>query len=102
MPCYRTPFRGVIQWPHLDFGSIGREKQFGAVDLVADAPRGVSISIGYDQRNLNARTPDYLVDPDTLPGQPVPIPVGGPSFDLRLTFEPGQRWKWSSAVMQLA
>lgn len=101
MPCFRTPIYGVMQWPHLDFGGIGREKTFGGVDLVTDAPKGVAVSIGYDQRDLNARTPDYLVEGDTIPGQPIPIPVGGPSFDVKLTFQPGQRWKWSAAVMYI-
>lgn len=97
MPCYSTPFQGVIHWPHLDFGALGVEKQFVGVDVIATAPEGVSVSVGYDQRDRNARTADYLIDGDTLPAQLIPIPVAGPSFDLRLTFEPGQAWEWQAA-----
>jgi len=89
-----TPFPGVLQWPHLDFGALGLEKQFIGVDLVAAAPLGVAVSIGYDQRNLAARTADFTIPADTLPGMPVPIPVAGPSFDMRLTFASEQRWEW--------
>lgn len=94
-------FTGVIHWPHLDFGNMGTEKSMEGFDLVANAPEGVSVSIGYDQRNVNARTPDYEVDPDTIPGQMVPMPVTAPSFDLRLTFAPNQSWEWFAANLYL-
>jgi len=99
MPCFRTPFESVIHWPHLDFQSLGREKRFVGFDLVANAPEGVRVSIGYDQRNLDSRTADYEMDADTLPGQLVPIPVAGPSFDMRLTFNEDQAWEWQAAVV---
>lgn len=101
MPCYRTAFQGVIHWPHLDFSTLGREKQFVGVDIIADAPEGVNVSIGYDQLNRSNRTDEYLVDADTLTGQLVAIPVAGPSFDVRLTFEPEQQWKWSATIAYL-
>ncbi len=97
--CTGEDIIGIIQWPHLDFGLIGVEKQFVGFDLVATAPEGVSVSIGYDQRDLDARTIDYLMDADTLPGKLVPIPLTGPSFDMRLTFEPGQAWEWNATVL---
>lgn len=91
-------FQGIMHWPHLDMGALGREKQLVGFDLVTDAPNGgVSVSIGYNQTDLTARTADYAVDADTLPGQMVPIPVSGPSFDLKLTFEPQQIWEWQAA-----
>lgn len=99
MPCYSTPFQGVIHWPHLDFATLGVEKQFVGLDLVADAPEGVSVSVGYDERDRTARTADYLMDADSLPGRMIPIPVAGPSFDLKLTFEPSQYWEWQAAAI---
>ena len=95
------PFEGVIQWPHLDLGSFGTEKQFVSFDLVATAPEGVSISIGYDQRDLNDRTPPYMMDADSLPGLQVPIVVTAPSFDMRLVFEPGQQWEWQASCLYI-
>ena len=101
MSCYRTPFKSIIHWPHLDFSSFGVEKQFIGFDLVADAPSGVNVSIGYDQRNRALRTADYLMDADSLPGQMVPVPVSGPSFDMRLTFEPDQYWEWQASQIYI-
>lgn len=93
-----TDFVGIIHWPHLDLGSFGAEKTMVGVDLVANASQSaVAISIGYDQRNLASRTPDYTVDPDTLPGQLIAFPLSAPSFDLRLTFAAGQTWEWFAA-----
>lgn len=85
---------GLVQWPHLDLGSFGVEKALIGFDLVCDAPEGVSVSVGYDQTNLNARTTPYAVSADTLPGKLIPLPVSAPSFDLQLTFEPGQAWEF--------
>lgn len=96
-----VPFSGIVQWPHLDLGSIGVEKQFVGFDLVATAPEGVDVSIGYDQRDLNRRTEDYTMDADTLPGKLVPIVVTAPSFDMRLTFAPGQAWEWNATCIYI-
>lgn len=96
---YGVEFYGVAHWPHMDLGSLGTEKQFVGFDLVADAPEGVSVSIGYDQRNVAARTADYAMDADSLPGKLVPFPVAGPSFDFKLTFEPNQAWEWFASVL---
>jgi hypothetical protein len=41
------------------------------------------------------------MDGDTLPGQMVPFPVSGPSFDLRLTFNSGQAWEWQASVLYI-
>lgn len=101
MTCYSTPFQGVMHWPHLDFNALGVEKQMVGLDLIADAPEGVDVSVGYNQKDLTARTADYTIDEDTLTGQLIPFPVAGPSFDLKLTFAPGQAWEWSAAVIYI-
>lgn len=93
-------FDGTVWWPYLDFNTLGVEKMFVGLDLVATAPGGVAVSIGYDQRVRASRTADYEMEPDTLPGQMVPIPCAGPSFDLRLTFHGGEgKWEWNAAVL---
>lgn len=99
MPCYSTPFKSVVWWHHLDFNALGGEKQFVGLDLVAVAPRGVNVSVGFDQRDLTARTDEYPMMDDTLPGHMVPIPVAGPSFDLRLIFNSDQAWEWDASVI---
>lgn len=96
-----TPFGGVVQWPFLDFGYMGVDKALEGFDVSADAPEGVDVSICYDQRDFSQRTPDYHVPGDTVPGFIVPMPVTAPSFSLRLSFPPGERWEWFSANLYL-
>lgn len=98
---FGTDFEGVIHWPFLDFGVIGGDKELQGFDLVATAPEGVDVSIGYNQRNIDDRTADYAVDPDTVNGQVVPFPMTAPSFDLRLTFAADQSWEWFAANLYL-
>lgn len=94
-------FTGTIQWPHLDMGQIGVEKNMIGIDLISDAPEGVTFSIGYDQRDLSKRTTAYAIDADTLPGPMMPIPVSGPSFDLKLEFAAGQAWEHIAANLYI-
>jgi len=97
-----TIFDGYIQWPYLDFGSFGVEKQFIGFDLVATAPGGVDVSIGYDQRDNSVSTTYYTMDEDTLPGKLVPIPVTAPSFDMRLRFSGGSGpWEWTASCIYI-
>lgn len=93
-------FDGVMWWPYLDFNTLGVEKMFVSFDLVATAPEGVAVSIGYDQSDRDARTANYDIEADTLPAMQVPFPCAGPSFDLKLTFTGGGgKWEWNAAVM---
>jgi hypothetical protein len=94
-------FSGVVHWPHLDFNALGVNKMLIGFDLVADAPNGVSVSVGYDQRDINARTEPYELTADSLPAQLVPIPVTAPSFDFKLTFAPNQAWEWFASVIYI-
>ena len=94
-----VPFTGIVQWPWLDNGNPGATKTLEAVDLVAS---GVpSISIGYNQNDLNAFTTPYTINPDTLTGGTIPIPVMGPSFSLRVNFAAGTAWSLKSAALYL-
>ena len=94
-----VPFTGLVQWPWLDNGNPGATKMLEAVDLVASgAP---SISIGYNQLNTAAFTAPYTINPDTLTGGTIPIPVMGPSFSLRINFAAGTAWSLKSAELYL-
>lgn len=94
-----VPFTGLVQWPWLDNGNPGATKTLEAVDLVAS---GVpSISVGYNQNDLNAFTTPYTINPDTLTGGTIPIPVMGPSFSLRVNFAAGTAWSLKSAALYL-
>ena len=100
-PTSKVDFTGTIQWPHLDMGQIGIEKNMIGVDLISDAPTGVTFSVGYDQRDLTKRTAAYAIDADTLPGPLLPMPVSGPSFDLQLNFAAGQAWEHIAANLYI-
>jgi hypothetical protein len=92
-------FDGTVQWNWLDFGQPGVTKMLEGFDVVSE---GVpSVSVGYDQRDLAAFTEPYAVPADTLPGGIIPLPVSGPSFSLRVDFEPGVPWELSAATLYL-
>lgn len=92
---------GYVAWPYLDFGQIGREKQLYGFDLVFEGQAGVSF--GYSQTNFALATdPYFLVPEDTLPGQPIPMPLAGPSFQLRLEMESlDAPWEVQAAAIYL-
>ena len=90
-----TGFPGIVQWPWLDMGAPGATKMLEGFDLVASG--SPSVSVGYDQRIAGAFTTPYSVNPDTLPGGVIPLPVMGPSFALRVDFAPGSNWSLQAA-----
>lgn len=97
-----TAFAGRIWWPYLDFGRFGGDKQMIGFDLVATG--AVKVTFGYDQSDDTIATADYtLAASDTLPGTIVPMPITGPSFQLRLEFTADQStaWEWSGAILYL-
>lgn len=86
-----TDFAGRVQWNWLDFGQPGVTKMLEGVDYVGTG-QGPSISIGYDQRDVAAFTTPYQLDPDTLPGGIIPLPVAAPTMSVRLDFAGGEAW----------
>lgn len=90
-------FPGLVQWPWLDMGTIGTTKMMEGFDIVAT---GVpSVSVGYDQRDPNAFTAPYTVDPDTMPGGIIPLPVSAPTFSLRVEFGPSEKWSLQGVLV---
>jgi hypothetical protein len=101
-------FNGVLQWPYMDMGSLGINKEMIGVDMVGDG--AVNIQIAYDQSDKTTFvdssgfagslhvTPTYNVAvDDTVPGEPLPIPVTAPSYSLILIFPGNQVWSWEAA-----
>lgn len=106
-------FTGVVQWPYLDVGALGINKMLVGVDLVGDGD--VSIQIGFDQTDkttfddnpgfatsLNVTAPYDVTVADTLPGEPLPIPINAPSYTLILTYAANQAWSWEAANLYLS
>ena len=107
-----TGFAGVMQWPYLELGPIGMQNQLIGVDLIGDGE--VTIQVAYQQSDpttfsdsagfstsLNVTPPYVVAAADTLPGNPIPIPVEAPSLSLVLTWAPGQFWDWEAANFYL-
>lgn len=95
-----VPFYGTLQWPFVDMGQLGTNKQMAGFDLVGTGT--VSVSFGYDQRNFGLYTTPYSMDADGLPGAGiVPMPITAPSFSMKLVFDPNQVWKWNAANIYL-
>jgi hypothetical protein len=110
------PFNGVMQWPYLDLGSLGRNKMMVGIDLVGDGQ--CSVQVAYQQADASTFndnplfststnvTPPYTVNvDDTVPGQPLAFPINAPSYSVILTF-PGNvttanAWTWEAANLYI-
>lgn len=84
-------FVGRFQTSWQDFGQPGVTKMLEGFDYIGTG-QGPSFSLGYDQRNDAAFTTPYAVDPDTLPGGIIPLPVAAPTLSVRLDFAGGEAW----------
>jgi hypothetical protein len=105
-------FNGVVQWPYLDLGSLGRNKMLVGIDLVGNGQ--CAVQIAYQQADkstfvdsplfstsTNVTAPYIVTVDDTVPGQPLPIPINAPSYSVILSF-PGNvttanAWTWEAA-----
>lgn len=107
-----TAFNGVMQWPYLDMGALGRNKMMVGVDLVGEGSCSVQVAFNQaDKSTFNdnpsfatstgVTAPYFVAIDDTVPGQPLPIPINAPSYSVILTF-PGNvttanTWSWQAA-----
>ena len=109
-------FNGVVQWPYMDMGALGINKMLVGVDLVGDG--SCSIQVAYNQADkttfvdnalfttsTGVTTPYFVAIDDTVPGEPLPIPINAPSYSLILTF-PGSvttanNWSWEAANLYI-
>lgn len=116
-----TAFSSTIQWPYLDMGAFGINKMLVGVDLVGYG--SCTIQIGFNQQDLSSFsdqtgfstsssvTAVYTVSAsDTVPGEPLPIPINAPSYSLILTWASNQSglgapnsasWEWDAANIYL-
>lgn len=112
-----TAFTSTVQWPYLDAGSIGYNKDMVGFDLIGTG--AVTVQVGWNEQDKttfsdnagfatspNVSAPYALSIIDTVPGQPVPFPMSAPSYTLILKFnsnQPGlgapnsQSWEWEAA-----
>lgn len=79
-----APFDAIIQWPWLDMGRPGQDKQMESFDFVGYG--SAEIEFGYDQSEPGWFTEPYQVDPDTVPAQAVPMALNAPSYSVRIRY----------------
>lgn len=80
-------FDGIVQWPWLDVGGAGGDAMMEGFDIVGSGTPHVQF--GYDQVNEGTFTPAYQVDPDTLTGYPIAMPLTAPSISPKITYRGG-------------
>jgi len=78
------PFTALIQWPWLDSGAPGADKQMESFEVVGYG-RGV-FEFGYDQTEPGYFTEPYEVVADTVRGTPIPMPIVAPSYSVRVRY----------------
>lgn len=81
---YWERFDAIIQWPWLDMGPPGIDKQMEDFDVVGYG--GVEVEVGYDQTEPGYFTEPYPVVADTLRGTTIPMPLTSPSYSVRLRY----------------
>ena len=109
-------FNGVVQWPYLDMGALGINKMLVGVDLVGEG--SCSIQLAYNQTDkttfvdnagfatsTGVTSPYFVTVDDTVPGEPLPIPINAPSYSLILTFTGStsspNAWSWEAANLYI-
>lgn len=116
-----TQFSSTLQWPYIDCGAMGFNKMLVGLDLVGYG--AASIQIGYQQADVttfsdnagfstsqNVTAAYTVAIVDTVPGEPLPIPINAPSYSLILKFLSNQTgleapnspsWEWEGANLYL-
>jgi hypothetical protein len=116
-PATGIAFNGVVQWPYLDMGALGLNKMMVGVDLVGEGDCYIQLAYNQSDKstfndNANFATstgvtaPYFVTVDDTVPGEPLPIPINAPSYSLILTF-PGSvtsanAWSWEAANLYIS
>lgn len=106
-------FKGTIQTPYVDVGPLGLDKELVGVDIVGTG--SCTLQIGWAQNDLttfndNAGfststnvTPPFTVSAaDTVPGEPIPLPMTAPSFTVILIFAGNQAWEWQASNLYIS
>jgi len=97
-----TAFPGIVWWPFIDLGSIGKDKVLEGMDLVCTGSG--KINILYNENDFTQMTADYAFTGDTLPNMGMlPFPLTSPSFSVKLTFDGvqtnGAPWEWQVTTL---
>lgn len=76
------PFEVMLELPWMDLKKPGELKMIQGIDAVFEGTG--YISLAFDSRDPNARTPEVLVSGNTRPGGMIPIPCCGTEVSIRI------------------
>jgi hypothetical protein len=104
---HSADFYGTMQWPYLDLTKMGYQKEMVGFDLAGTGD--VTVQFGWDETDLTSfsdnagfstslsvTAPYELTSADTLPGQPIAMPLSAVSYSVILTWKPNQAWSWQA------
>jgi hypothetical protein len=102
-----TNFYSTMQWPYLDLTKLGYQKEMAGFDIAGTGE--VTVQFGWDETDLTSfsdnagfgtslsvTAPYTLSAADTLPGQPIAMPLNAVSYSAILTWSPNQAWSWQA------
>ena len=72
----------LIELPYMDFKKPGQLKMIQGIDAVLEGT--AYLSIGFDSRDPDARTPEVLIKGNTRPGGMIPVPCCGTEISVRI------------------
>lgn len=107
---HSVDFTCVMQWPYLDLTRLGFNKELVGFDLAGTGD--VTVQFGWDETDLTSfsdnpgfatslsvTAPYELTAADTLPGQPIAMPLSAVSYSMILTWAPNQAWSWQASQL---
>ena len=72
----------LIELPYMDFKKPGQLKMIQGIDAVLEGT--AYLSIGFDSRDPDARTPEVLISGNSRPGGMIPVPCCGTEISVRI------------------
>ena len=72
----------LIELPYMDFKKPGQLKMIQGIDAVLEGT--AYLSIGFDSRDPDARTPEVLISGNSRPGGMIPVPCCGTEISIRI------------------
>jgi Concanavalin A-like lectin/glucanases superfamily len=112
-----VPFNGVVQWPYLDLSSLGVQKMLVGLDIVGEGNCSMQVAFNQNDKSTfvdsatfttstGVTTPYFVQIDDTVPGEPLALPINAASYSPILTFTgsttSANAWTWQAMNIYFA
>lgn len=97
-----TEYDVQVQFPWLQLGQPGVTQLLVGADAVIEqgaAGNDTFLSVGWDENNDSAFSPEIAISKDTLPGTVIPIPTAGPALSFKLRNASSASWEFSAITV---